>query len=158
MQSSIRQKVLVVEDDPLMSFGLTRRLTRASYDVTPTRTGRSAIHYAESLRPAIITLDVRLPDMDGLTVAKELARDQQTANIPIIFITGVADPHLTDELESNGRHYFIRKPYDGALLVRLMNSLLACDELSEIQRISQAKRRQPVNGSDSGAFLSDFRS
>jgi len=153
MEPFVRKKILVVDDDPQVATSLARRLSHAGFEVLSTRSGRGAIHCAQCQHPALMTLDVRLPDMDGLEVAMRLSHDAQTAAIPIIFITGTADRHLKENFDSNDDHYFIRKPYDPDLLIRLINSLLARDELGEMRRVSKAKRRQPVSAG-SGQVLS----
>jgi DNA-binding response OmpR family regulator len=150
MEAFLRKKILVVEDDPQVANGLSRRLMNANFDVVSTHSGQSAIHYAHSEHPALITLDVLLPDLDGFEVAMQLGHDPDTARIPIIFITGTANRHITENCGRIGSRYFIRKPYDPALLIQLINSLLARDELAEVRRISQAKRRQPVDSGITG--------
>jgi DNA-binding response OmpR family regulator len=139
-----RKKILVVEDDLQVAFGLQKRLLHAGFEVVTTGSGEGAIYCAECEQPSAITLDVRLPDIDGLEVAWRLRRNAATSNIPIIFITGKADRHFKEDCNDVGGLYFIRKPYDPDLLIRLLKSVLAQDELGELQELSAAKRRQPV--------------
>jgi hypothetical protein len=55
-----------------------------------------------------------------------------------------ADSGFREAIEGVGGTYFLAKPYDGALLTRLLDSILAKDELAQVQRLSFAKRRQPI--------------
>ena len=77
------QKILIVEDFEdlrnLVSFYLCAR----GYDVLEARTGRAAIETALAGNPKLILLDFRLPDMDGLEVARELRRLPQPEPIPM---------------------------------------------------------------------------
>ncbi|MBI3464447.1 MAG: response regulator [Planctomycetes bacterium] len=148
MQAS-HSKVLVVEDDTQILLGLYKRLTRAGFDVLAASCGHAAIECARTYLPDVMTLDVRLPDVDGIEVASILRDGSRTARIPIVFITAKVDRDLRDAAEEAGRHrFFIRKPYDPELLIQLLNSMLARDELAGIQQISKAKRRQPVASHD----------
>jgi CheY-like chemotaxis protein len=77
-------KILIVEDFEdlrnLVSFYLGAR----GYDVLEACTGRAAIETAISGNPKLILLDFRLPDMDGLEVARELRKLPQTEHVPIV--------------------------------------------------------------------------
>ena len=82
--------------------------------------------------------------MDGREVALQLRQDPATANIPIIFITGVESRQVTQGVDDLRGCYFIGKPYDAAQLIRLINNLLARDELGEMRTISETEWRHPV--------------
>lgn len=78
-------KAILVVDDyeelrKLVGFFLSAR----GYEVLEAPSGRRAIHAAIKDNPNLILLDLRLPDMDGIEVARELQRIPQTAHIPVI--------------------------------------------------------------------------
>jgi CheY-like chemotaxis protein len=136
---------VVVDDDADVLLALTKRLREAGWDVLTASNGTEALNLAHDTTVDAITLDVAMPgDMDGLDVASALSRDPQTAQIPIIFVTGTADAHFKEKCKAVGGRYFVSKPYDADLLVRLLESIFGKDELAEIKNISEAKRRQPV--------------
>lgn len=143
-QAFPRKKILVVEDDLQAANGLVMWLSSSGFEVVTTYSGHAAIEVARSEHPDAITLDVQLPDLDGREVATRLHDDRDTAKIPIVFVTGKADQHFKQQCAAVGGKYFIRKPYDPDLLIRLLRSLLAMDGLEEMRQISQAKRRQPL--------------
>lgn len=146
MQSCIAGKrVLVVEDDVQVLRSLEKRLTQAGFAVLTARRAEEALALAREEQPDAMTLDVRLPDFDGVELATILSENPVTARIPIVFISGKVDRALRDVAEVGPRRFFIHKPYDPALLVRLLQSVLGGDELAEIRSIMMAKRRQPVN-------------
>jgi two-component system chemotaxis response regulator CheY len=137
--------VLVVDDDADVLLALRKRLRDAGLDVLTASSGAEALALARNTTVDAMTLDVAMPgDVDGLDVASALTRDPQTARIPIIFVTGTADTHFKERCEAVGGKYFLSKPYDADLLVRLLESIFGKDALAEIKRISQAKRRQPI--------------
>lgn len=124
MATSASKKVLVVEDDNHVLFSLERRLRSAGFDVLTASTGQEAVDYARQYLPAAITLDIRLPDFDGLEVAQQLRDDLRTQRIPIIFLTGRVDRALQEDYQEFGGRFYIRKPYDPQLLVCDLTELM----------------------------------
>jgi signal transduction histidine kinase/DNA-binding response OmpR family regulator len=110
--------VLVVEDDPAASELLTRQLTSAGYRTHVVRTGSDALIKARELKPAAITLDVILPELDGWEVLSKLKSDEATSAIPIIVVSVVDNPELGIAL--GAMDYFV-KPVDGKELVQRLN-------------------------------------
>ncbi|MBI3464622.1 MAG: response regulator [Planctomycetes bacterium] len=147
MQTSDRRTILAVDDDWYILLALDRQLSRAGYRVVTVANGREALEYAFEQRVDAILLDVQMPGaLDGFSLAAALRENPKTARTPIIFVTGVADERFKQRCREAGGEYFICKPYDDNLLIRLLSSIFARDELGEVNRISQAKRRQPVGG------------
>lgn len=136
---------LVVDDDRQVLWSLEKRLSQIGLVVLTAANGRDALEFARAGTMDVILLDVRLPgEPDGLGLAAALRDEPGHAHVPIIFVTGTADCHFKARCQEVGGNYFVCKPYDPDLLVRLVQSVLAQDELAEIRRISAAKRRQPV--------------
>ncbi|MCG3125404.1 MAG: Alkaline phosphatase synthesis transcriptional regulatory protein PhoP [Phycisphaerae bacterium] len=137
--------ILVVDDELNVVLALQKRLGEAGYRVEIATSETDAFRRARMGGIDAITLDVGLRDeIDGLDVASILKRDPETATIPIIFITGRADAEFEARYRACGASYFLSKPYDHAVLIRMLDGILGHDEVAEMQRLSQAKRRQPV--------------
>jgi DNA-binding response OmpR family regulator len=81
-------KVLVVEDDPRISDVLEYALKAEGYDVQKAQRGREAIELAKGSAPALIVLDVGLPDIDGFEVCRGL---RKFSDVPVIFLTSRSD-------------------------------------------------------------------
>ena len=111
--------VLVVEDDPAAAELLTRQLLGAGYRTELARTGTEALEKARSLKPAAITLDIILPEIDGWEVINRLKSDEATSGIPIVVVSVVDNPELGMSL--GAIDYFV-KPVDGRELVKRLNS------------------------------------
>ena len=111
--------VLVVEDDPAAAELLTRQLLEAGYRTELARTGAEALEKARSLKPAAITLDIILPEIDGWEVINRLKSDEATSGIPIVVVSVVDNPELGMSL--GAIDYFV-KPVDGRELVKRLNS------------------------------------
>jgi hypothetical protein len=110
--------VLVVDDDPNAVDLLARTLQGAGVRVVTASDGREALRLARSLRPAAITLDVMMPDMDGWQVLGELKADPSTREIPVIMVTMTDDRALGYAL---GATEFLTKPVRRDRLVQLLD-------------------------------------
>jgi DNA-binding response OmpR family regulator len=81
------QRVLVVEDDPAIARVLELELGEAGYRVEVTVAGTEGLSAMERERPDLVVLDVRLPDMDGLTVCRRARRSGH--DMPILMLTAL---------------------------------------------------------------------
>jgi two-component system, cell cycle response regulator DivK len=82
-------KLLLVEDNEINLDMITRRL-RKTFDIVVARTGAEAMAKAKTEAPAVILMDVGLPDFDGLEATRRLRADPATAGIPVIALTAQA--------------------------------------------------------------------
>lgn len=81
------EMVLIVEDDDSLRVALADSLARLGYEIIEARTGIEAYALAAQQRPDLILLDLGLPDVDGLSVAKKLREQPQTAGIVVAALT-----------------------------------------------------------------------
>jgi CheY-like chemotaxis protein len=79
--------VLVVEDDPLTRQMMRRLLEKAGWDVTEAENGRAALERIEEACPALILLDLMMPEMDGFTFLEALRKHQKCRSVPVVVIT-----------------------------------------------------------------------
>ncbi|MBI3968752.1 MAG: response regulator [Chloroflexi bacterium] len=113
--------VLVVDDEVDHAEVIRRYLARAGYRVAIARDGREALERADALRPELITLDINLPDIDGLTVLERLKVKPATAGIPVVLLSALPDDDRGTLL---GAVDYLSKPIDrGALLDRIRRLL-----------------------------------
>jgi CheY-like chemotaxis protein/anti-sigma regulatory factor (Ser/Thr protein kinase) len=81
------QLILVIEDDPLSAKLLSTHLTEEGFRVEFADDGETAFNKALSLRPAVITLDIMLPKVDGWDLLSRLKRNAETRDIPIVVVS-----------------------------------------------------------------------
>lgn len=117
------QKILVVDDDPVMHRVLKQYLERNGYEMLEASNGRQAIDQARHELPQLILLDVRMPEMGGLAALRELKETESTKGIPVIVVTVSADRSTVMESEVSGAAAFLTKPFRPSEL------------LAEIQRL-----------------------
>ncbi len=117
-------RILAVDDEPDALELIEFNLKGAGFEVVTATDGPGALKKARSLMPALIVLDLMLPDMDGLEVCKQLRRDPATARIPIVMLTAKAaevDRVLGLEL---GADDYITKPFSPRELILRVKGLL----------------------------------
>lgn len=105
-------KVLIVEDEPTAATFLQDLLTAEGYTVRAIGTGEDALAALETCRPDLILLDLLLPGIDGVEVARRLAERGGQNHVPIILMTALTNLTFdTDRLrEQTGIRRFVLKP------------------------------------------------
>ena len=112
------KRILVVEDHPLISELLNDLLSRYGYP-SQAHSGRDALEQIEHKVPDVILLDLSLPDMNGLEVARVLRQKEKTKSIPILAMSGT--PIDKKKCLEMGCNDFILKPFKlSSLLVGLL--------------------------------------
>lgn len=109
--------VLVIDDETAARELIQRSLLKAGYRVHLARSGAEGIEAARELRPAVITLDVMMPQIDGWAVLGVLKSDVATREIPVLMVTVVDEKHLGMTL---GATDYLTKPIDFQRLTALI--------------------------------------
>jgi|TARA_B100000315_G_scaffold255095_1_gene297562 CheY-like chemotaxis protein len=102
--------ILVVDDEKDTLVFLANTLRRLDYEVITTSRGLEAVELVKNQRPDLILLDVVMPDISGEDVADILSRDPLTADIPIVFLTGIVTKQEEPLLKKTGKRYLLAKP------------------------------------------------
>jgi signal transduction histidine kinase/DNA-binding response OmpR family regulator len=110
-------RVLVIDDDPAARDMTRRMLAREGFAVDCAVGGAEGLALARQVRPAVITLDVLMPGMDGWAVLSALKADSELAGIPVIMMTVVDDRRLGFAL---GAADYLIKPIDWTRLVAVL--------------------------------------
>ncbi len=127
----MRPTILVVDDEPDAVELVAFNLKAAGFNVATADDGEEALKKGRALLPALIVLDVMLPEIDGLEVCKILRRDPATAAIPILMLTAKAaevDRVLGLEL---GADDYLTKPFSPRELVLRVKNLLRRGQAAE---------------------------
>lgn len=120
-----RRQILIVDDYPGARYLRSRILSDAGYEVLEAGNGSEALAIAREVRPALILLDVNLPDISGFEVCTRLRQDPDTALIPIIQITGawLSEKDKQEGLASGANAYLV-EPVDDVTLLRSVVMLI----------------------------------
>jgi two-component system cell cycle response regulator DivK len=103
-------RVLLVEDNEDNQDMMKFLLERAGYVVLTANTGREALVTARREKPDIILMDLSMPEMDGWTAAKEMKKDPELVNIPLIAVTAHTLPGDRRKAIDSGFESYISKP------------------------------------------------
>jgi CheY-like chemotaxis protein len=109
--------VLVIDDDPVQRDLIERFLSKEGFTVRCAGSGEAGLRIARQSRPAAITLDVMMPEMDGWSVLAELKADAELRDVPVIMLTMVDDPERGFSL---GAADYATKPVDRARLSQIL--------------------------------------
>ncbi len=120
LRSSTARTVLVIDDDPTVRDLMERFLTKEGFSVVLAEGAVEGLRRAREVRPAAITLDVMMSDLDGWTVLAALKGDPELADIPVILVTIVDEKNKGYAL---GAADYLVKPIDRDRLARVLRKL-----------------------------------
>jgi len=109
-------------------------LSASGIDVLEAEDGLTALELARRERPDLVLLDVMMPDVDGWTVARELADDERTREIPIVFLTARAESADKRTGQQLGGVGYIVKPFDPVTIGAFVERV--------IERVERGEREQ----------------
>src|SRR5205807_5216605 len=119
-----RQKILVIEDDPVARADLQARLKAQGYTVALAADAASAVTVVNRERPDLILLDLGLPAGDGFLVLERLRKIESLAAIPVLVITGRSDPETRKRVEAMGVAPVLVKPVQTEALLAAISEAL----------------------------------
>ena len=123
-QNARRNRILIVEDNPI-SLTLLKQLLKAhGYEVLGIPEGLQALDLARAEQPDLILMDIRLPDISGFEVTRLLKQDDRTKTIPIIAVTALASPEYEKKGLESGCDAYIPKPITLGSFLRTIDLFL----------------------------------
>ena len=122
-----RQKVLVIEDDPVALADLQARLEANGYVVARAADAASAMTVVNRERPDLILLDLGLPAGDGFLVLERLRKIETLAAIPVLVVTGRSDPETRKRVEAMGVAPVLTKPVGTEMLLAAVRAGLKAE-------------------------------
>ncbi len=120
-----KPRVLVVEDDEIISYLLEFRLKREGFDVVVARDGHQAYEYLETgAPPQLVLLDVMLPYVDGFELIKRLRGKPEWVAVPVIMLTSKSqEQSIVRALDAGANDYVIKPFRPDELMARLRRLL-----------------------------------
>lgn len=143
-------EILIVDDDIALLDMVQIVLEREGYRVLRAHSPRIALDMVAETTPDLVVLDAMMPDMDGIALCRKLRGQAQTANVPILFLTGQGGTYgVVDALRSGGDDY-LRKPFNPRELAARIRALIRrsvqySDGEAAVIRIVPAQFRVFVN-------------
>jgi DNA-binding response OmpR family regulator len=117
-------KILVVDDDKKIVAALSLRLQNEGYQVISAYDGTAAVELSSRQRFALIVMDINLPFTNGVRAFREIKKQANQADTPVIFITASKVASLKTQAEELGAAGFFEKPYEPAEILARVRELL----------------------------------
>jgi diguanylate cyclase (GGDEF)-like protein len=134
---------LLVVDDEAINLATLKQILAPQHPLVFARSGQECLAAALKHQPALILLDVQMPDLDGYEVCRRLKADPQTEHIPIIFVTALADAGDEAAGFDCGAVDYIVKPVSPALVLARVRTHLSLVRASMLERyIAQLEAQQ----------------
>jgi CheY-like chemotaxis protein len=127
----MKYKVLIVEDNPMNMRLIEMILKSDNYLLLKARDGEEALAIAAIDHPDLVLMDIRLPKLSGLEVARRLRKKAQFSHIPIIALTAHAMKGDEEKAIEAGCDGYVSKPIDTRQLPRLVAKMLAAQPKQE---------------------------
>jgi len=131
-----RKKILVVDDEEDILELVSFNLSKEGYQTTCVTTGEETLKITRKDPPDLIVLDLMLPGMDGLEVAKSIRNDSRTADIPIVMLTAKGEEADVVAGLELGADDYVTKPFSPRILAARVKAVLRRNET------------EPSNGTD----------
>lgn len=152
-QANNEGSILIVDDKPENLTVLRQILTEHGYRVRPAISGEIALKTVQADLPDLILLDIVMPNMDGYEVCRKLKADEQTRQVPIIFISALDE--LEDKVKafSEGGVDYITKPFQIEEVLARVNTHI---NLHSLQRCLEKKNTELQKALDEVKQLRGF--
>lgn len=123
--------ILIVDDDPINIKIVQAIIEKSGYLAASALDGKECINEAKKSKPDLIILDINMPGLSGIETCSILQKDEQTAKIPIIFLTADTDDRVLSDAFLAGGTDYIRKPANRMELLARIKSVLNQSILQE---------------------------
>jgi CheY-like chemotaxis protein len=124
LAKQVQPMVLVVDDDELQCKVIETVLKEENYRLVFAASGLEALSLLRQLRPDVVLMDVRMPDMDGITATQRLKALPQFAQLPVIMITGHSEKAVVVDSLRAGATGFLVKPFGRDTLITKLREAL----------------------------------
>ena len=123
-EKNTEKRSILVVDDSSLALRSTKAMLEQTYQVTVATSGKKALASIEKKRPDIILLDYEMPDWDGRMTLEKIRENETMADIPVIFLTAVADKdHIAAVLRLKPAGYFL-KPLEKEKVLKAIKEVL----------------------------------
>ncbi len=120
-----QKRILICDDDPAILRVLQVNLEIEGYDVLTAHHGEEAVEQANAHHPDLVILDIMMPRLDGYEACEKLKENDQTKDIPVIFLSARAQQSDIERGKSFGVAEYLTKPFDPMELLQVVERLIA---------------------------------
>ena len=120
----MKHSILLVDDDPNLRDMLRAMLEMGGFAVIEAEDGLDALEKLEEITPDVLVLDVMMPNLDGVSLCKQLRNDAEFVSLPIIILSGKTQHRAVEEGMAAGANLYLCKPITVDELIRSVRELL----------------------------------
>jgi len=126
-----KKRILAVDDEKLIVLAIKANLVLEGYEVIEAYDGVEALQKIEEEKPDLVILDVMMPEMNGWEVLTRIRENPETANLPVVMLTALAQDRDVEEGTLRGADVYLTKPFEPEDLVLTVNRILEAVESGE---------------------------
>ena len=136
-------KILIIEDDPLMTRLYQKVFKFEGYDVEVASNGKRGLEKVESFKPSLILLDIMMPEMNGLEVLAKLKASDETKKIPVVVLTNLAGTQDAETALAKGAvKYIIKSEHEPKEVIKMIKGILAGYTRDKIPETEKEKEKE----------------
>ena len=121
------KRILLDDDNTTNLQVLFQALSPEGFELLVAQSGEEALETAQSAKPDLLLLDVKMPGIDGFETFRRLRADEQTSGIPVVFLSAHANLESIDEANALGAEGYLTKPFDFDVIIAKVQEVLGAD-------------------------------
>ncbi|MDR1024270.1 MAG: response regulator [Treponema sp.] len=130
MPEQAAKKIIMAVDDMPVNLAAVRNILSQHYDVRPIKSAKTALMMLNTVKVDLVLLDIEMPEMSGFEFLDRIRNNPEYSeqkDIPVIFITSHGAEDMAARAKSGGAQDYVVKPFEPAVLLKKIGSLLAAE-------------------------------
>lgn len=147
------KKHILIVDDVTTNLKVAADVLQEQYQLSMAKSGAQALEFLKKVKPDLILLDIRMPGMDGYETLERIKSNNDTANIPVVFLT--VDDQRESEIKGlkMGAMDFILKPFEPQVMLSRIEKILQIEDLRK--NLSNSARRDTLTNIWNRKYIED---
>ena len=122
---STKQKILLIEDDKMLLEMYTAKFTREGFEISTAENGSDGLKMVREIKPDMVLLDIIMPKLDGFATLKEIRKDENIKDVPVILLTNLGqDQDIKKGKDLGADDYFVKANHTPTEIVEKVQELL----------------------------------
>ncbi|MEE9413376.1 MAG: response regulator [Methylococcales bacterium] len=117
------KKILICDDSPVEIINLAKILEETGCHVIKASNGEEAVKLAKKYKPDLIFLDIVMPEMDGYAACRELTKDPETKDLPVVFVSSKGQKADRLWAQMQGAKDLVQKPYQDSEILNHIQAI-----------------------------------
>jgi two-component system, sensor histidine kinase and response regulator len=127
-----RNTILAIDDEADVLRAIATTLTAAGYECHCAQDAQAARQAVASTAPDLIIADINLAGFSGIMLCEQLKADGELCDVPVMYLSAAQVPDIIRRSHLLGGAYYLRKPFDGPVLLQLIDRVLRVSHLSAV--------------------------